>query len=417
MPTPGRIRRATGGRVEPALRADGSTLSSSTSRTSSASSAGAPVCQLAREDRRRAGTPTTSPTAVKLLHARGARVIGRLVAFRDPVLAAVGVDATTGGSSSSRLRPAARTRVATAASRTTSTRTCRPTTSISPSLRPSSASTTSSTTTCAGPTGRSASMVVPGLAGRPRRTRSSASSAQARRQLAPHDTFLGASVFGIAATRPDEIAQDVPAIAREVDYIAPMLYPSHWGPNEYGVANPERQPYEIVRRSLLDFDRAVRGTGARVVPWLQDFSLRRRVRRARGAGADRRHERRRHRRVPALGSDGHVRERRADEGCGAADGRHRSIVVPGIRQLVQLPRSRSPERSRAQRPRAQRARRRPRAHVPPAARRRRRRLRPHPRRVPCRAAAALPGALPAGDGVGARDREDRPPARCQPRSS
>ena len=62
-------------------------------------------------------------------------------------------------------------------------------------------------------------------------------------------------------------------MARESDYIAPMLYPSHWGPGEYNVANPESQPYEIVLRSLRDFRRQTRGTGARVVPWLQDFTL------------------------------------------------------------------------------------------------------------------------------------------------
>ena len=52
-----------------------------------------------------------------------------------------------------------------------------------------------------------------------------------------------------------------------------MVYPSHWGPGEYDVANPNAQPYEIVKRSLDDFQKDVRGTGARVVPWLQDFSL------------------------------------------------------------------------------------------------------------------------------------------------
>jgi peptidoglycan/xylan/chitin deacetylase (PgdA/CDA1 family) len=97
--------------------------------------------------------------------------------------------------------------------------------------------------------------------------------AQTRTALEPTRTFLGASVFGISATRPEEIAQDVPRIAREVDYVAPMLYPSHWAPGEYGVANPNAQPYDIVLRSLEDFERAVRGSGARVVPWLQDFSL------------------------------------------------------------------------------------------------------------------------------------------------
>jgi hypothetical protein len=88
-----------------------------------------------------------------------------------------------------------------------------------------------------------------------------------------HGSLLGASVFGIAATRPTQIGQDIPAIAPHVDYVAPMVYPSHWGPGEYGVANPEGQPYDITTRSLADFAALTEGTTA-VVPWLQAFSLR-----------------------------------------------------------------------------------------------------------------------------------------------
>ena len=209
--------------------------------------------------------------AVKLLHARGARVIGRLVAFRDPVLAEwawthgrrdLVIQTPEGGAYSggyggftSYVHPTVRAYnvdLAVAAAKL----------GVDDVLydyvrRPD------------GPLG---SMVVPGLDEDPEQAVTDF-LAQARRRLAPYDTFLGASVFGIAATRPEEIAQDVPAIAGEVDYVAPMLYPSHWGPQEYGVANPESEPYAIVRRSLVDFRRIVRGTGARVVPWLQDFSL------------------------------------------------------------------------------------------------------------------------------------------------
>ena len=96
---------------------------------------------------------------------------------------------------------------------------------------------------------------------------------QSRDALAGTDALVGASVFGVAATRPEEVAQDIPAMARTVDYIAPMVYPSHWGPGEYNVANPNGEPYAITRRSLADFARKTRLTGARVVPWLQDFSL------------------------------------------------------------------------------------------------------------------------------------------------
>ena len=209
--------------------------------------------------------------AVKLLHARGARVIGRLVAFRDPVLAEwawthgrrdLVIQTPDGGAYSggyggftSYVHPTVRAYnvdLAVAAAKL----------GVDDVLYDY----------VRRPDGPLDSMVVPGLDEDPEQAVTDF-LAQARRRLAPHDTFLGASVFGIAATRPEEIAQDVPAIAREVDYVAPMLYPSHWGPQEYGVANPESEPYAIVRRSLVDFRRIVRGTGARVVPWLQDFSL------------------------------------------------------------------------------------------------------------------------------------------------
>jgi hypothetical protein len=119
--------------------------------------------------------------------------------------------------------------------------------------------------------------------------------AASRAALAPSGVFVGASVFGVAATRPREVAQDIPRMAREVDFIAPMLYPSHWGPGEYDVADPNGQPYEIVRRSTADFVKQVRGTGARVVNWLQDFSygrtygpaeVRAQIRASRDAGVD-----------------------------------------------------------------------------------------------------------------------------------
>jgi hypothetical protein len=85
-------------------------------------------------------------------------------------------------------------------------------------------------------------------------------------------TELGVSVFGIAATRPAAVGQDVALLAPNVDYVAPMVYPSHWGPGEYGVADPVHQPAEIVAASLADFARIANGSGAAVVPWLQDFS-------------------------------------------------------------------------------------------------------------------------------------------------
>jgi hypothetical protein len=94
-----------------------------------------------------------------------------------------------------------------------------------------------------------------------------------REAVRAEGAFLGASVYGIAATRPTEIAQDIAGMAQYADFIAPMVYPSHWARGEYGVTNPNAQPYQIVKRSLADFARITKGTNTQIMPWLQDFSL------------------------------------------------------------------------------------------------------------------------------------------------
>ena len=118
---------------------------------------------------------------------------------------------------------------------------------------------------------------------------------ETQERLAPYGTFLGASVFGIAALRPQDVAQNVERIADHVDYVSPMVYPSHWSSGVYDVENPGIEPYAIVRRSLEDFGSKVAGRGARLVPWLQDFSIdapygrdevRAQIQAARDAGVD-----------------------------------------------------------------------------------------------------------------------------------
>jgi hypothetical protein len=208
--------------------------------------------------------------AIELLHRRGAHVVGRLVCFRDPIHAAAAWQAgrkaevvqTPDGSPyagyggfTNFAHPAVRRYnidVAVAAARA----------GIDDILYDY----------VRRPDGAPGGMRFPELKGTPeaaivRFLRES------RQALRPYGVFLGASVFGVAATRPLEVAQDVPKMARQVDYIAPMLYPSHWGRGEYDVAYPNGEPYEIVLRSLRDFQRQTRNTGARVVPWLQDFTL------------------------------------------------------------------------------------------------------------------------------------------------
>ncbi|GAA0628078.1 hypothetical protein GCM10009547_34620 [Sporichthya brevicatena] len=82
----------------------------------------------------------------------------------------------------------------------------------------------------------------------------------------------GAAVYGISSFAPSSVAQDIPAMAKVLDFVSPMIYPSHWNKGEYSVASPVDQPYDIVKQSMMDFNRMMIGTKCQVVPWLQNFS-------------------------------------------------------------------------------------------------------------------------------------------------
>ena len=121
------------------------------------------------------------------------------------------------------------------------------------------------------PEGKESSMVVPGL-DTPAAVAVARFVRDTKAALEPLDVELGVSVFGVSATRPKEVAQDIRLLAPHVDYVSPMVYPSHWGPGEYGVDDPSSDPAAIVERSVADFVRVAAGSGAAVVPWLQAFS-------------------------------------------------------------------------------------------------------------------------------------------------
>lgn len=97
--------------------------------------------------------------------------------------------------------------------------------------------------------------------------------AEAAEPLRERCVYQGASLFGVAALSPNAIGQPVAAIARHVDYIAPMLYPSHWVRGMYRVEHPNAQPYDIVYASLADFQAKAAGSGVAFNLWVQDFSI------------------------------------------------------------------------------------------------------------------------------------------------
>jgi hypothetical protein len=89
-------------------------------------------------------------------------------------------------------------------------------------------------------------------------------------RLQPYGVVHGASLYGVSADRPTEVSQDVDVLADHLDYVAPMIYPSHWGPGEYDVADPLHQPRDMVEATLEVWLEATDGRRARVAPWLED---------------------------------------------------------------------------------------------------------------------------------------------------
>lgn len=100
--------------------------------------------------------------------------------------------------------------------------------------------------------------------------------ARARKEIHSRGAFISADLFGLVALVSDDlgIGQRIELIAREVDYVSLMLYPSHYNKPEYGIPDPEKEPYRTVALSLADAKRRIAGTPAKLRPWLQDFTLR-----------------------------------------------------------------------------------------------------------------------------------------------
>ncbi len=93
--------------------------------------------------------------------------------------------------------------------------------------------------------------------------------------LKPLGTVISIDLFGLTASSQGSmgIGQDVTTIASSMDYMSPMVYPSHYHLGEYDIRVPEANPYETVYKSLVDFQKKLEGTGCKLRPWLQDFSL------------------------------------------------------------------------------------------------------------------------------------------------
>lgn len=98
--------------------------------------------------------------------------------------------------------------------------------------------------------------------------------------LHPYGVKVSADVFGTIITSKIDaeiVGQDYKELVKHLDYICPMIYPSHYGEGSFGIIHPDLQPYELIlavmqysNMSISDIPRNERV--AKVRPWLQDFT-------------------------------------------------------------------------------------------------------------------------------------------------
>ncbi len=98
--------------------------------------------------------------------------------------------------------------------------------------------------------------------------------AEARRRVRPLGVALAVDTFGWTMFRDDDlmIGQRIENMAKYVDYICPMVYPSTWEVGALGLDYVPAHPYEVVYQSIKFAMTRLKATpGVKIRPWLQDF--------------------------------------------------------------------------------------------------------------------------------------------------
>lgn len=86
---------------------------------------------------------------------------------------------------------------------------------------------------------------------------------------------LSADLFGMTTTNTDDlnIGQYLEYALPYFDFVAPMVYPSHYPATFLGFSNPAEHPYEVIKFSMDEAVKRASTTPEKIRPWLQDFDL------------------------------------------------------------------------------------------------------------------------------------------------
>lgn len=97
-------------------------------------------------------------------------------------------------------------------------------------------------------------------------------------RLRDQEIPISADIFGLVTSAEDDIGigQYFEDILPHFDYIAPMVYPSHYSRGFFGYDNPNAHPYEVVHAAMNSAASRAKAMGEdpqKLRTWIQDFSL------------------------------------------------------------------------------------------------------------------------------------------------
>lgn len=100
----------------------------------------------------------------------------------------------------------------------------------------------------------------------------------AKQELEPYRVNLAADVFGVITKswddKPEDIGQTWRKMAKSIDYMCPMIYPSHYGTGWYGYTVPDQHPYGVLAGALKEaIERNASLEDPPIIrPWIQGFT-------------------------------------------------------------------------------------------------------------------------------------------------
>ncbi|MCL2145280.1 MAG: putative glycoside hydrolase [Endomicrobia bacterium] len=96
---------------------------------------------------------------------------------------------------------------------------------------------------------------------------------EANKRLKSKGAKISIDVFGGTTTSDTDmgIGQKIVEMTEWVDYVSPMVYPSHYYKGEFGLSDPNKEPYIVVYKALEGAMNRIPREKLR--PWLQDFTM------------------------------------------------------------------------------------------------------------------------------------------------